>query len=60
MLRAAQGVRDGEWGSEKITDEAKKRDLRLIARRIQVTSALGALVLTVISLWFARMLQPPD
>ncbi|HEX2226905.1 MAG TPA: hypothetical protein VHM64_07175 [Candidatus Binatia bacterium] len=55
MLRAAQVLRAGELASEKITDETKKRELRLSARRIQVMSPIAALVLSVIGLWLARM-----
>jgi hypothetical protein len=49
-------MRDGKSGIEKITDEAARSAARLTARRIQLTSPVAALVLTVVSLWFARLM----
>jgi hypothetical protein len=54
VLRAAQGMRDGESGIESITDESTKSGLRLAARRIQFTAPVVAMILTAISLWLAH------
>jgi hypothetical protein len=49
-------MRDGKTGIEQLTDEATRSAARLTARRIQLTSPVAALVLTAISLWFARLM----
>ena len=54
MLRAAQGMRDGESGVESITDERTKLGLRLTARRIQFTAPVAALIFTAATLWLAH------
>lgn len=55
---AARGARKMNGSEERVGDEGAERGLRSRARRIYVESALAALILTVLSFFFASVL--PD
>ena len=56
-MRAVQGMRDGDTGIQKITDDETKSEARRIARRIQFVAPLIALAMTTIILGVASSMS---